>query len=455
MDSRDPFASLDHTVRVRVGSLGSLFSKSSFGEHAAGESRPPSAGAGPPSAGPARPFAGAARPFAGTRHPFAPSRPCFGGIGDSFRGSGPSFRGSGPSFRAIRAMLPGNHGLLARERAHASWEAWPRSRERRARSRQHARAPAEGGHASAEARSHSCERRARSRQGCPRSREGGAHFPGNTARVPRTHCPLRAMHPPAPRACTPPRADPPSRPRDPMARDDDDPPESPKRAPRPLRPWVRASLSRRDVTKWVFAHAKSKVRAGDHEQVAQDALGEAVERAVWPESDDAAPQRRIRTACTTTSAALTSEEGPTALASDVPRRRRGRRMPAMREATSSSVARRRLGVAVRRASAGCQRVPQVGRRALEHERGGAFVDEAPARVRALAHVEGARRAVWNVPVDAAVAAARRGGGRARDGVIERRGVAAPGDAGRALVRVADERLADAATARRPPGRRAA
>ena len=71
-----------------------------------------------------------------------------------------------------------------------------------------------------------------------------------------------------------------------MARDDDDPPESPKREARPLRPWVRAFLSRKDVAKWVFAHAKSKVRAADHEQVAQDALEEAVERAVWPASDE-------------------------------------------------------------------------------------------------------------------------------------------------------------------------
>ena len=71
-----------------------------------------------------------------------------------------------------------------------------------------------------------------------------------------------------------------------MARDDDDPPESPKRAPRALRPAVRAFLSRKDVVKWVFAHAKSKVSARNHEQVAQDALGEAVEHATWPASDE-------------------------------------------------------------------------------------------------------------------------------------------------------------------------
>ena len=71
-----------------------------------------------------------------------------------------------------------------------------------------------------------------------------------------------------------------------MPDDDDDPPESPKREPRPLRPSVRAFLSRKDVVKWVFAHAKSKVGEADHEQVAQDALGEAVERATWPESDE-------------------------------------------------------------------------------------------------------------------------------------------------------------------------
>lgn len=71
-----------------------------------------------------------------------------------------------------------------------------------------------------------------------------------------------------------------------MADDDDDPPERPKRKARPLRPPVRAFVSRKDVVQWVFDHAKSKVPFDEHEQVAQDALTEAVEKATWPESDE-------------------------------------------------------------------------------------------------------------------------------------------------------------------------
>jgi DNA-directed RNA polymerase specialized sigma24 family protein len=65
-----------------------------------------------------------------------------------------------------------------------------------------------------------------------------------------------------------------------MALDDDAPP------PPPLRPAVRAFLSRKDVSRWVFRRMKQKLPRDDGEQVAQDALQECVEKVRWPASDE-------------------------------------------------------------------------------------------------------------------------------------------------------------------------
>jgi len=65
-----------------------------------------------------------------------------------------------------------------------------------------------------------------------------------------------------------------------MALDDDAPP------PPPLRPSVRAFLSRKDVNRWVFRRMKQKLPPDDGDQVAQDALQECVEKVRWPDSDE-------------------------------------------------------------------------------------------------------------------------------------------------------------------------
>jgi DNA-directed RNA polymerase specialized sigma24 family protein len=68
--------------------------------------------------------------------------------------------------------------------------------------------------------------------------------------------------------------------------DDDAPAPKQRKAPRELRPAVRAFLSRKDVWQFVHDYVKRRVPRTEYEQVAQDALMEATANAVWPDTGE-------------------------------------------------------------------------------------------------------------------------------------------------------------------------